>query len=236
MTRSNHRSTILAATVAAVAATSLLAGCANHSSRHFTVGSTPSSYKQTHPIVLDERQRILDVPVGSASSGLTLDAKQSVMAFAGGYHREKGSAMQILIPGGSGNHTAARHVSNAIADVLKSEGVPSHAVHMGGYDASAHGAAAPVRIAYRAITASVSGCGKWDKDLTDTADNANYHNFGCASQNNLAEMVDNPADLLGPRAPALIEPARRTNVIGKYIGGESTASSTTYRPATAALQ
>ncbi len=236
MTRSKHRSTILAATVATIAATSLLAGCANHSSRHFSVGSTPASYKQTHPIVLDERQRVLDVPVGSHSSGLTLDAKQSVMAFAADYHREKGSAMQVLVPGGSGNHQAARHASNTIAGVLRAEGVPSHAVHIGGYDASAHGAAAPVRIAYRAVTASVTGCGKWNKDLTDTADNSNYHNFGCASQNNLAEMVDNPADLLGPRAPALIEPARRTNVIGKYIAGEGTASQSTYTPSTAALQ
>ncbi len=36
--------------------------------------------------------------------------------------------------------------------------------------------------------------------MIDTESNRNYANFGCATQNNLAQMIANPADLLGPRA------------------------------------
>ena len=87
-------------------------------------------------------------------------------------------------------------------------------------------AVAPVRLAYSTVTAQVKGCGQWPADLTESAQSRNYHNFGCASQNNLAQMVANPADLLGPRASGPIEPGRRTTVIGNYIRGESTRADT----------
>ena len=47
-------------------------------------------------------------------------------------------------------------------------------------------------------------CGQWPHDLGPSADgnyieNQPYWNLGCASQRNLAAMVDNPADLVQPR-------------------------------------
>ena len=52
--------------------------------------------------------------------------------------------------------------------------------------------------------------------------NRNYGNFGCATQQNLAAMVDNPLDLLYPRehdAGRRRAPARRCST--KYRKGDA---------------
>ena len=53
-----------------------------------------------------------------------------------------------------------------------------------------------------------------------------YYNLGCATQRNLAAMVDNPADLVQPRAETPAYTAKRTTGIDKWRKGESPA--TTY--------
>ena len=60
----------------------------------------------------------------------------------------------------------------------------------------------------------------------DYFENQPYWNLGCASQRNLAAMVDNPADLVQPRGETPAYTMRRTTVLDKYRQGESTA--TTY--------
>jgi pilus assembly protein CpaD len=72
-----------------------------------------------------------------------------------------------------------------------------------------------------AIKAGVDGCGQWPTDLSAGPENRNYHNFGCASQNNLAEMIANPSDLLGPRGSTAIDAERRLKVIDAYRKAEN---------------
>ena len=47
--------------------------------------------------------------------------------------------------------------------------------------------------------------------------------IGCATQRNLAAMVDNPADLVQPRAETPAYTMRRTTVMEKYRQGVSPA-------------
>ena len=49
-------------------------------------------------------------------------------------------------------------------------------------------------------------------------------NFGCATQRNLAAMVDNPADLVQPRGETPGLEMRRTAVGAAYQQGKSTAT------------
>jgi pilus assembly protein CpaD len=44
-------------------------------------------------------------------------------------------------------------------------------------------------------------------------------NYGCATQRNLAAMVENPADLVQPRAETPVYTMRRTTVVEKYRTG-----------------
>ena len=85
-----------------------------------------------------------------------------------------------------------------------------------------HGISAPIRLSYFAVNANVEACGKWPKDLAGANnDNKNYHNFGCAQQNNLAKMIANPADLLAPRGMSDIDAQRRNEVFKDYREGKT---------------
>ncbi len=198
------------ATSILIAGTLALAGCAGHSKSHFTVGSVPSTYKTKHPIIIDEQEQTLDIPVASDSYALPLASVSAVEGLAYNYRRSASGAVTIMMPSGSANARAARKMGDKIASVLGKSGVPHHRIRMVTYDASQHGATAPVRLSYNAIKASVEKCGQWTDDLASSQEgNKNYNNFGCASQSNLATMIANPADLLGPRGMSEIDAARR---------------------------
>lgn len=70
-----------------------------------------------------------------------------------------------------------------------------------------------------------SQCGLWPADL-GIAPGADDHlnrpswNHGCATQNNLAAMVANPNDLLGPRRETPSDAARRQAAINRYRSGQ----------------
>jgi pilus assembly protein CpaD len=71
-------------------------------------------------------------------------------------------------------------------------------------------------------------CGNdWSENLARNPKNFNYPDFGCSQQRNLAAMIANPADLLGPRTEGPRDSNRRDDVYGKYVSGKVTASDKT---------
>ena len=90
---------------------------------------------------------------------------------------------------------------------------------------------ATIRLSYPRITAVAGPCGLWPADLgptlshPDYSENKPYYNFGCATQRNLAAMIDNPADLEQPRAETPPYTARRSAAFEKYRKGQSTTTS-----------
>jgi pilus assembly protein CpaD len=88
-------------------------------------------------------------------------------------------------------------------------------------------AVASTRISYPRIAAQAGPCGLWPEDIgaswnRDFFENQPHWNFGCATQRNLASMVDNPADLVQPRGETAAYTMRRTMVFQKYTAGEAT--------------
>ena len=82
---------------------------------------------------------------------------------------------------------------------------------------------------YPRISADAGPCGLWPEDLGPTyerqhLENREFWNLGCASQRNLAAMVENPADLVQPRGETPSYTGRRTTVLDKYHRGEATAT------------
>ncbi|MEM1317919.1 MAG: CpaD family pilus assembly lipoprotein, partial [Pseudomonadota bacterium] len=75
-------------------------------------------------------------------------------------------------------------------------------------------------VSYHTVQASVERCGKWPEDLAGSnLDNRNWHNFGCANQNNMAAQIANPSDLVAPRGMTQADAERRNNVIEDYREG-----------------
>ena len=205
------------AAVALLASAGLLGGCASFSRDHVIVGSVPDDYRTRHPIVVRSDERTEDLIVTANASTLSYRDRAVVSSF-GAQFRKSGSAnMAILVPVGAANENAARRIARQAKAVLTQEGVPPARIAVQYYEASSHGDAATLRLVYVGVTADVAGkCGAWDEDIMDTQENRNYANFGCATQKNLAAMVANPEDLVGPRAPSEIDAPRRTNVIDDW--------------------
>lgn len=198
-----------------------LAGCASHSENNFTVGSVQSTYKTRHPIVIGEKDQTLDVPVASSSYKLPRPSASAVEGFAARYKASANGNMTVMVPSGSPNEAAAGILAASIVDTLKETGVSPQRIRMASYFAGEHGPSAPIRLSYGAVEASVEQCGQWTEDLAGpNKQNQNWHNYGCAYQNNLAAMIANPADLLGPRGMTPIDAQRRNTAIENYRDGD----------------
>jgi pilus assembly protein CpaD len=202
---------LLAACFAAAAL--LPAGCASYSQDHVIVGAVPDDYRTRHPIVVKQAENSEDIAVAAGARALSGRDKDVIAQFAHRFRRAGVTAMAVLIPAGSRNEAAARRLAREAALLLQANRVALSQIELYSYQAAGSDAA-PIRLSFGTLAASVeSQCGDWNEDIAETGENRNYRNFGCATQHNLAAMIANPQDLLGPRAETEIDSTRRTKVI-----------------------
>ena len=214
--------------LAMLAGATMLTGCVTN---QVVVGSTPSDYRQRHPIVLKEEPRTVELFIGSKRGTLTGAQRADVLAFAREWRREASGGILIDLPAGTPNEVAAANAVHEVRAILAGGGVPPDGVVIRPYRTRDPLKLATLRISYPRIAGDVGPCGLWPEDLGPSYgrehwENREYWNFGCASQRNLAAMVDNPQDLVQPRGETPSYTGRRTTVLDKYHRGESTA--TTY--------
>jgi pilus assembly protein CpaD len=215
---------------AAFVAGSALAVCGCNTDQVAGVPSAPTDYRMRHPITIKEADRTLELFIGSNRSALTPTQRAQVLAFAESWRHDATGGVIVSLPAGSTNERAAADSLREIQSILAASGVPPAGIVVRTYRAEQRNVAT-VRITYPKITAQAGPCGLWPQDIgpslnRDYTENQPYWNFGCATQRNLAAMVDNPSDLVQPRAETPIYTARRTTVVEKYRAGVSTA--TTY--------
>jgi pilus assembly protein CpaD len=213
----------LATSLLAILAAAMLAGCARRDS--ITVGAVPDDYRTNHPIVITEREEVLDLPVGTTDRGMTKAQRIALGGFLSGYDKRSAPPFRIMLPAGAVNERAAAHAAQDFAKFARKNGVPSSRIAIMSYQASAPGLPAPIRVSYTAMRAQTDQCGRWPEDLLKTEENKHYANFGCSYQNNLAAQVANPTDLLGPRKQTEIDAEKRLKVIGTYRGDDGAPGS-----------
>lgn len=184
--------------------------------KHIVVGSVPEDYHATHPISVEESVDTMDVPVGMNTAHLTRAAKTNIQGFAQKYITSQSTVIAVVAPSGSANERVATWISYEVKDALIGAGVDPKTIDMRVYRADPSEATAPIRIAYSRMAAQTAGCGPWPDQFNRTSENKHYHNYGCATQQNLAAMVDSPLDLLYPRGMTPADTARRTAVLDKY--------------------
>ncbi len=200
--------------LAATAALLLASGCANRDS--IVVGAVPDDYRTNHPIVISEREKIIDIPVGVSEHRASNTQRVALEGFIANYDRSAGTTVTILVPSGSANAYAASAVAADFTQILRRNGIPEGRIIRRPYQAGASEQAAPIRVSYLTMAASAGPCGRWTGDLLDNPENRHYTNFGCAYQANLAAQVANPADFLGPRRSGEIDATKRSLAIDIY--------------------
>ncbi len=214
----------ISAVIAVSGLVAALSGCTQTIDPIATGSSAVDDYHVTHPISIQEQIATLDVPVSIDSAHLTLGEKSNIAGFAQSFLESGTAIVAVVAPSGSPNQAAAASIAVEIESALRGSGVRAGAIDYRIYRAAAGDRVAPVRLAFNRIAAVTAPCGSWPDLVTDTGQNRHYENYGCAEQQNLAAMVDNPLDLLYPRGMTPPDAARRALVLEKYRTGASVGS------------
>ncbi len=207
-------------------------GACTHTGDEVPTASIPDDYRLRHPIAIEEADRSVVVFVGAARGGLSASQRADVMGLARTWAREGTGAIVADVPVDTPNARAAANSFREIQAVLAAGGVPSRGITLRHYHPDDPRTFATITLSYPRIAAVAGPCGLWPEDLGPSIkdkgyfENKDYYNFGCAYQRNMAAMIDNPSDLVQPRAETPAYTARRTEAFEKYRKGDPTT--TTY--------
>jgi pilus assembly protein CpaD len=209
--------------MAAGSLAAMLAGC--YYQTEAEQKAYPNDYRVRHPITVHEGVQSVEVLIGRNRGGLTPSQRADVLAFAQAWRHEAGSGIIIDEPHGGPTDHAADDAIREIHSIFGAIGVPKGAIYVRRYT-PARSALASIKLNYSKLVAEAGPCGQWPRDIGPSyesgfAENQNYWNLGCASQRNLASMVDNPADLIQPRGEIPPWAPRRDAAIDHWRKGEN---------------
>lgn len=214
---------------ALLAAGAALGGC-KHTDQEIVTGSVPSDYRQRHPIVVQEASRTTEIFVGQGRGGLTAAQRADIMGLAQAWLREGTGGIIIDMPIGTPNARTATDSLHEIRAILSAAGIPPRGINVRNYRPTDPRLFATIRVSYPRIMADAGPCGVWPNDIGPSIknkeyfENRQYDNFGCAAQRNLAAMIDNPSDLVQPRAETPPMTSRRNVAFEKYRKGVPTTT------------
>lgn len=199
----------------------VVAGC-----EHDQVGPQVAAWQlidpeQRHPILVSQQPAVLNLHVAAGSEGLTPSQRGRLMDFIDHGRARDGGNTRIVIsaPAGSPNEGAAMEAADDARRVLLASGYSESSIATEAYQSGRR--ESPLRISYMRYVADAPDCGQdWSENLARAYQNTPYPDFGCANQHNLAVMVANPADLLGPRTMTPRDANRRDDMYGKYVKGQ----------------
>src|SRR4051794_11202886 len=192
-----YRAKVLRTLGALLGLSTALGACIPHTTE---VTTSSIDYRHRHPIAVTEADRSIVVFVGHARGGLSGSQRTDVAGLANSWMREGTGAITAEVPTDTPNARAAAASFREIQSVLLAGGVPSRAITLRHYQPDDPRTLPTIRLSYPKITAVAGPCGLWPQDLgpnidnVDYTENRSYHNFGCATQRNLAAMIDNPPD------------------------------------------
>jgi len=180
-------------------------------------GKTISEDGQTnHPITVEPHYRELKVQFVGGSDGMTADDASKFDAFLADYRVHGNGSLGISVANGAPANAAITYFAERAAATGISRDkilVSTHDVANGDFR---------VDVSYISYSASTETCGDWSENEAFTEDNQTPKNFGCAVQHNIAAMVADPRDLLGPGGMGPVDTVRRAAVMDHYEKGEVT--------------
>ena len=211
-----------------------LAGC-SHVDRAVATSPVPDDFHLRHPVALTNARQTLDIFLVGTSAKLDYRQQRDLETFAADYRVNGQGRIRALVPRGGVDPQAAEATLGAVRRALAAASVRGE-IEVGTYRAGDPALAAPVRLSFVKLQAKLaSRCGDWPEDLAsgsnvDGWENRSYYNFGCATQQTLTAQVDDPRDLVRPRAEDAGDVQMRTRAIGAIRVG--TDPSTVYSQST----
>lgn len=175
-----------------------------------------------HQISVEQVNERIAIGVAAGDVALAPGSRAEIDIFAGGYLRYGHGAMVLSTPSGGANADAAALLAHETRLTLAEAGVPYAAVAGSTYDASGVDSA-PIVLSFTRYEAQAPECAPlWEQDLAHQSNNQAWASFGCATQANLAAMLEDPYDLLRPRTETARDSNRRATMMDRYRQGEPT--------------
>jgi pilus assembly protein CpaD len=171
---------------------------------------------RNHPITVEPHFQDLKVQFMGGSDGMATDDAAKFDAFLADYRVHGNGSLGISVPNGAPSHAAITFFAERAAAAGISRDkilVSTHDVANGDYR---------VDVSYISYSAHADDCGDWSENEAFSADNLTPKNFGCSVQHNIAAMVADPRDLLGPTRRGDVDTARRATVLDAYEKGQVT--------------
>ena len=169
---------------------------------------------RNHPITVEPSYRDLKVQFGGESMSPEDAAKFD--SFLTDYRLHGNGSLGVSVPSGTSSRAAITYFGERAA----ASGISRDKILVSTHDAA--NGDRRVDVSYIAYTAHTQACGDWSENEAFTLDNQTPRNFGCSVQQNIAAMVADPRDLLGPGGQGPVDTARRAAVLDHYEKGEIT--------------
>ena len=167
--------------------------------------------RKFHAIAVTAETATVELPLLPDGSGVSPSSYFDVVRFVRRYRQDGKGPLVIAVPPRARHDRAVAENVRTIRRLIAQAGVSGHNVRYQG------GHAGVIALSYDRIAAIGPTCGNWSENVLRNPQVLPSPNFGCASQRNLAAMVDNPTDLLYPaqETPRLSE--RRAAAFQSYI-------------------
>lgn len=216
------RSRVIAAALMATSAVVMAPGSAA-AQRYEPAWAMGAPVEVRHPIYASKRETGVSFRVAPDSSGLTRGQRAELAGWLAHWRGRSGGEIVVRAPSGSTNEGAALAALDDVHVALRRAGISRRQVRFQHYRADGR-TNAPVQLSSFAYVVEGPTCGAWPTNLARDPLNVPYWNFGCASQNNLAAMVANPADFIRPRNETPRASERRDVTWNKYVKGDATGA------------
>ncbi len=203
-----------------LASVSALAACAGIPKPD--VASAPlATQADRHEPTAEAAVQRLELTVAPGQMQLGANDRAQLAAFANDYLRYGHGPLALETPSGGANSESASVLAADARRALADAGVSYAAI--AGSTRDAGGETLPILVSFNRFEAQAPDCAPlYEQDLAHQSNNQPWSSFGCATNFNLASMVEDPADLVHPRDMAARDSERRDTVMDAYRAGEQT--------------
>jgi pilus assembly protein CpaD len=174
-----------------------------------------------HEATAEQTVRRIEIPVAPGQAELADADRAQLSAFAAEYLRYGHGPLVLETPSAAPNSEAASMLAADARRTLADAGVSYAAIAGGTQDAG--GESRPLLVSFTRFEARAPECAPlWEQDLGHQSNNQPWGSFGCATNFNLAALVEDPADLDHPRDEDPRDSGRRDTVMDAYRQGDQT--------------
>ncbi|HET7084263.1 MAG TPA: CpaD family pilus assembly protein [Rhizomicrobium sp.] len=170
---------------------------------------------RNHPITVEPTFREIKLQYAGGADGISAEDAAKFDSFLTDYRTHGNGALGISVPNG----VQSRAEITFFAERAASTGISRDKILVSTHDAA--NGDQKVAVSYISYTAHAESCGDdWSENLAFSGDNLTPKNFGCSVQHNIAAMVADPRDLMGPGGMGPVDTTRRAIVMDHYEKGE----------------